>query len=97
MARKKLSEMTPIERVEERMKGMTWEEAEDVGVEILARCLASHVHIHKDGEEYLDKIMKRVCTRCVEWSQDNAHVLAAASAGLRLAEKLKGMGSNEQP
>lgn len=95
MVRKKLSEMTPIERVEERMKGMTWEEAEDVGVEILARCLGLHVHVRKDGEEYLNKIMKRICTQCVKWSQDNAHVLAAASAGLRLAEKLKGMGSNE--
>jgi hypothetical protein len=36
MSRKKLSDMTPIERVEQRMKGMSWEEAEDVGVEILA-------------------------------------------------------------
>lgn len=44
MIRKKLSDMTPIERVDQRMKGMSWEEAEDVGVEILARCLSLHVH-----------------------------------------------------
>ena len=47
MARKKLSEMTPYERVDSRMKGMSWEEAEDVGVEILAKCLALHISLVK--------------------------------------------------
>lgn len=30
MAKKKLSEMTPMERVEQRMKGISWNEAEDI-------------------------------------------------------------------
>ena len=54
MARKKLSEMTPYERVDSRMKGMSWEEAEDVGVEILARCIALHTFAREDIDEFVE-------------------------------------------
>lgn len=82
MNRKKLSDMTPIERVDRRMKGMTWEEAEDVGVEILARCLSLHVHVRKDGEEYIDLLLKRLLERATEWTKEHSFELAAANVGL---------------
>ena len=96
MARKKLSEMTPIERVEQRMKGMTWEEAESVGVEILARCLALHVYARKDGADWFDKTSKRIIERGVKWAKQNASVLAFAAMGFRMEQnKEKGERSNE--
>lgn len=81
MARKKLSEMTPIERVMKRMEGLSWEEAEDVGVEILARCVALHVYAHKDGKSYFDKLMERLCKRGDEWAHEgnNPRLLAFAA------------------
>lgn len=81
MPRKKLSEMTPIERVDQRMKGMTWEEAEDVGVEILARCLALHMYARKDGVDRFDKTSKRIIERAQEWKDEgnNSWILAWAA------------------
>ena len=79
MGRKKLSEMTPIERVDQRMKGMSWEEAEDVGVEILARCLALHHFARKDGVEWFDKTMNRIFERTDGWRKENAFGLACAA------------------
>ena len=89
--RKKLSEMTPIEKVEQRMKGMTWEEAEDVGVEILARCMALHAYARKDGEEYLPHLMKRICKRGDKWAHEgnNPQVLAFAAVGYKLEQEDK--------
>lgn len=89
MPRKKLSAMTPIERVDQRMKGMSWEEAEDVGVEILARCLSLHVHVRKDGEEYIDHLLKRVLERATEWTKEHSFELAMANVGLKLKQEAK--------
>ena len=85
MPRKKLSEMTPIERVDQRMKGMTWEEAEDVGVEILARCLALHMYARKDGVDWFDKTSKRIIKRAQEWKDEGNHswILAWAAVGYK--------------
>ncbi len=66
--RKKLSEMTPYERVESRMKKMTWEEAEGVGVEILARVISLHLYAQKEGEEYFTKLINRISVRADEWA-----------------------------
>ncbi len=84
MSRKKLSDMTPIERVDQRMKGMSWEEAEDVGVEILARCLSFHVHVREDGEEYIDNLLKRIFGRAIKWTEEHSYTLAMARVGLKL-------------
>jgi hypothetical protein len=43
MARKKKSEMSPKERMEYILDGATWDDAEETGIEILARCMALHV------------------------------------------------------
>ena len=89
MPRKKLSEMTPIERVDQRMKGMTWDESEDVGVEILARVLALHVYARKEGDEYLKKLTRRICERADEWAHEPGHttILAFAAVGNKLKQK----------
>lgn len=83
MPRKKLSEMTPYERVEQRMKGMSWEEAEDVAVEILARCTGLHVHVRKDSEEWIPKLFERIGKRADEWSQEHSFKLALTNAVLK--------------
>lgn len=79
--RKKLSEMTPIERVDKCMKGMSWDEAEDAGVEILARCMALHVYGRKEGSEYFQHLLLRICERGDQWAHEdnNPFILACAS------------------
>lgn len=85
--RKKLSEMTPYERVDSRMDGMTWEEAEEVGIEIVARCMALHAYAREDGEEYFRSVMKRICTRADDWAHgEGTHILACARVGERIGK-----------
>lgn len=55
------------------------EEAEDVGVEILARCLALHTFARKDGVVWFERTTNRIIERMDEWRKDNAFVLAFAS------------------
>jgi len=92
MSRKKLSEMTPFERVESRMKGMTWDEAEEAGIEILARVLALHVYARKEDENYLmsvvNRMMERASKRADEWAHTKfgARYLALASVGYELQQ-----------
>lgn len=78
---KRLKDMTPIERVDQRMKDMTWEEAEDVGVEIMARCLALHVYARRDGPDYWKRTFKRIIERAQEWKDEgnNSTILAWAA------------------
>lgn len=80
MSRKKLSEMTPFERVEQRMKGMSYEEAEDVAVEILARCTCLHIYVRKDAKEWIANTMERIGKRADEFSQEHSFEISAASA-----------------
>lgn len=89
--RKKVSEMTPVEKVDRALKDATWEEAEDAGVEVLARCLALHVYALKEGEEYFKTLMERIVTRGDEWAHEGNHplVLAMASAGLKFKDAFK--------
>lgn len=75
--------MTPYERVDSRMKGMSWEEAEDVGVEILARCIALHIFARED-DEYLPKLFGRICDRSFEWAEtEGSFPLAMAKSAVR--------------
>ena len=81
--RKKLSEMTPFERVLPRLKGMSNEEAEEVAVKILAQLVAKHVHVEKDGEKYIPLLMEKICKSADAYSQENAGVLAMAAVAKR--------------
>lgn len=90
MPRKKLSEMTRLERVDKALQGASWEEAEEVGVEILARCMALHVYARKDGETFFKDVMERICKRGDEWAHEGNHptILAFAAVGYKkLREK----------
>ena len=90
MARKKLSEMTPYERVDSRMKGMSWEEAEDVGVEILARCIALHTFAREDIDEYLPKLFGRIRDRSLEWAKtEGSFPLAMAKSAVRHQKEME--------
>lgn len=89
MARKKKVEMTPVELVDQALKGRSWDEAETAGVEILARCMALHVYARKEGKDYFKGIMKRICTRADEWAHEpgNPTILAFAAVGHKLEQK----------
>lgn len=90
--------MTPYERVDQRMKGMSWDEAEEVGIEIIARVMALHVYARKE-EDYIPDLMKRICHRAYEWaheSDENIFRLAmAALAHERKQDTAKTFNINE--
>ena len=89
MPRKKKSEMTPVELVDQALNGRSWDEAETAGVEILARCMALHVYARKEGEEYFRGLMKRICNRADEWAHEDNHptILAFAAVGHERQQK----------
>lgn len=89
--RKKLSEMTYVERVDRALKDASWDQAEEAGIEILARCMALHTYARNEGEEYLLELMVRICKRADKWAKEGNHpaVLAFASMGYK-KEKEKG-------
>lgn len=93
MARKKKSEMSPKERMEYILDGATWDDAEETGIEILARCMALHVYARKDGMEFFNALMEKIVKKADRWAHEegNTTYLAIAAAGhkLQLREKNK--------
>lgn len=90
--RKKRSEMSPKERMDFILKDSTWEEAEEVGIEILARCCALHVYARKEEDYILNlsmKLTERICRRADEWAHegDNSWHLALAATGYELRKR----------
>lgn len=77
--------MTPKERMEYIMTDSTWDDAEEVGIEMLARCCALHVYARKE-EDYILNLTARICRRADEWAHEgnNPFVLACASVGHRM-------------
>lgn len=69
------------------LNGATWEEAEAVGVEILARCMALHCYARHDGEEYYKRIMKTIAERGDEFAKENTAILAFASVAHKLSDE----------
>jgi len=78
--------MTPMERMEYIMNGATWDDGEAVGIEMLARCMALHAYARKEGAEYYNYLMKRICTRADEWAHTpgNTAILAFAAVGHKI-------------
>ena len=87
MARRKLSDMTPIERVERAMKGVSWEDAENVGIEILARCISFNFFVNKSGNEYMEKLFARLGDRVQTWTDEHATQLAMGRVAKERQEK----------
>lgn len=88
MPRKKRSEMSANERMEYILKGASWEGAEEVGVEILARCMALHVYARRDGEEFAEKLAANISSRAIDWAHEpgNSTILAFASLGQKIKD-----------
>ena len=86
MARKKKSEMSPKERMEYILDGATWDDAEETGIEILARCMALHVYARKDGMEFFNALMEKIAKRADKWAHEegNTTYLAIAAVGHKL-------------
>ena len=87
MSRKKTSEMTPIERVDRVMKGASWEDAENVGIEILARCISLNYFVNKGGKEYMEKLFARLGDRVQTWTDEHATQLAIGRVAKERQEK----------
>lgn len=87
MSRKKLSEMTPIERVDRVMKGASWEDAENVGIEILARCISFNYFVNKGGKGYMEKLFARLGNRVQTWTDEHATQLAMGRVAKERQEK----------
>lgn len=89
MARKKKSEMTFLERVDRELEGSTWEQAEEVGIEILARVTAYHIYAREDGEEYVRDLIRRICKRGDQWAHEDRNLVRLAFAYLGHNDKVK--------
>lgn len=76
MARKKLQDMEPFERVLPRLKGLSNEEAEEVAIKILAQTTAKAIHVRGEGVDYLMGIMKRVCQEADKYTKEHSWDLA---------------------
>ena len=87
MSRKKMSEMTPIERVDRVMKGASWEDAENVGIEILARCISFNFFVNKSGNEYMEKLFARLGDRVQTWTDEHTTQLAMGRVAKERQEK----------
>ena len=87
MSRKKISEMTPIERVDRVMKGVSWEDAENVGIEILARCISFNYVVNKGGKGYMEKLFARLGDRVQTWTDEHSTQLAMGRVAKELQEK----------
>ena len=87
MSRKKISEMTPIERVDRTMKGVSWEDAESVGIEILARCISFNYFVNKGGKGYMEKLFARLGDRVQTWTDAHATELAMGRVAKERQEK----------
>lgn len=87
MSRKKMSELTPIERVDRVMKGASWEDAENVGIEILARCISFNYFVNKGGKGYMEKLFARLGDRVQTWTDAHATQLAMGMVAKERQEK----------
>lgn len=75
MARKKLADMTPYERVEERLVGLSNEEVEDIAIKMLAQTVAKAVYI-RDDLQYIMQLTKRICEKADEFAKDHSLEIA---------------------
>lgn len=86
--------MTPIERMNKLMKGLSWDEAEEVCREMMARCVAYHVFVCHDGEEFMHSWTDDIVNRSLEWSKKHSFELAAASVVYNRKKEVKDENDN---
>lgn len=78
MKRKKGNKTTASKWDDSFLKGKTWEEAEDIAVEILSKCIALHVYVRDDGEAYLERLTERMLLQSGKWAKAHSLDLAIA-------------------
>lgn len=76
MERKK---KTAAEKVNAAMEGATWEEARQIGVDMLGKYVAFHIYRGDDFD--FGKLMEEICDRGDKWvhEEGGARVVAIAS------------------
>ena len=94
--RKKLSDMTPVERSDRIFKHSTWDEAEEAGVEILARCMAKRIYAEGKGINYMTDLLNRICKRADEWAKDHTFELSLAKSGYEQEQREKQNDNNNK-
>ena len=87
--------MTPRERMNWIMKYSTWDEAEVVGIDILARCLAFHMYVRHDGDEYFRRIVNEIMTEAYKWAIEHSFELAMARTGSEFKEIANGLDTQD--
>lgn len=68
--------LTVHQQVEQCLKGVSNEEAEDVAVKILAQIFAKHMYVYKDADAWLDSLLTKLTTSTREYMHNNAMSLA---------------------
>lgn len=63
--------MTPYERVEQRLAGLSNEEVEDIAIKMLAQTVAKAVYIRGD-EQYIMQLVKRICEKADEFAKNHS-------------------------
>lgn len=81
--RKKLSEMTPFERVRPRLEGLTLEEAEDVAVNILAQIVAKRVYLRGDYE-YMKSLILKIAKAGDRYYEEHRGCFTVAKVGMEM-------------
>lgn len=82
MGRKKVADMTPIERVDRVMTGMTNEDAESVAVHILSQLIAKRVCINEDFD-YMDEVYDKIMEGVKNYATEHVTELAISRVFLQ--------------
>ena len=91
MARKKVSEMTPFEKASYRLEGCSWDEVEDVAIQLLGRCMAYKLHgLDEEPENYIRQMYTRILEEYQKFTDENSLFLACTHYGyMKSKEKEK--------
>ena len=88
MPRKKVSDMTPFERVGRVLHGLDWKDVEEVGMKILGMCIARRIYaLEEDGKKIVDDLIKGSIEKADEWRKDHSLDLAMMHVAMKRAKE----------
>ena len=88
MARKKVSEMTPYERVGRVMHGLSRAEVEEIGMKILGMCIARRMYaLEEDEVKIVDDLFKGSVEKADEFRKDHFMDLAMMHVSEKMARE----------
>ena len=86
--RKKVSEMTPFERVGRVLHGLDWKDVEEVGMKILGMCIARRIYaLEEDEKKIVDDLIKGSIEKADEWRKDHSLDLAMMHVAMKRAKE----------